>query len=257
MSQRPLTSWVAGALAACAIFLGGENLARGGTIKGDIYFTTFYGSNGYGPSKDRLHHVGYTYDESTHTLKVGTVKPIPTTKAIGADGLLFAPDGKTLLVGGQDHYVYHVDPSNGKVLQALPTGGLSDYHLALDPNGKTVYGGGTEGGSSGLAIVPLYGNGKTVSVSGSNSSITGLAFDKNGNGYYTSSGAGGDGNFGTITHLDGSPHTKALLTNLPAAHGISYDSFTGDFILVGSNEIAQVDGSGHIVSHKFFSGYGA
>jgi hypothetical protein len=131
------------------------------------------------------------------------------------------------------------------------------FHLALDPNLKTVYGGGAEAGAAGVSVTTLpSGPGVTKSVSGSAVVITGIAFDANGNGYYTSSGSGGTGSFGTITNPGStSPTTTALITGLPAAHGIIYDPFTGDFILVGSNEVAQYDPTqGKIVSSAFFSG---
>jgi hypothetical protein len=237
-----------------------ESPVRAGPITGTLYFTTYYGSNtGYGPATDRVHSVAFNYNPTGHILGYGTAKTITTNQAIGADGIVFAADGKTLLIGGQNTDIYHVDPSNGHVLNTLGTGTVYVYHLALSPNGNNVYGGGSESNSAGLAVVPTnpYGNGVTKAIGGSNSVITGIAFDKNGDAFYTASGNGGDGNFGTITNLSTSPHTTALITNLTAAHGITYDPFTNDFILVGGNEIAQVDTSGHIISERSFSGYNA
>jgi hypothetical protein len=235
--------------------LWSDHPARAELITGNLYYTTFYGSNGYGPSKDRLHSSTFNYETTNHSLSISIPTNITTNQAIGADGIIFAPDGKTLLVGGQSQFIYHVDPSTGNVLNSLYTGGVAVYHLALSPNGHTIYGGGSEAGSAGVAVVPTnpYGNGATESIRGSNSVITGIAFDANGSAYYTSSGLGGYGNFGTITGLGSSPVTQALLTNLPAAHGIVYDPFAGDFILVGSNEIAQVSTSGQIISSRTFS----
>jgi hypothetical protein len=218
--------------------LGSGASARADSINGTLFFTTFAGSE-----EHRLHEVSYKYDDVTHAFALGTVKDIITSRAIGADGILFAPDGKTLLIGGQSPDIYHVDPKNGKVLQDLKTGGLSVFHLALDPSRDKVYGGGSEAGERGLAVVSTspFANGTTKPVGGSNSVITGIAFDSHGHAFYTDSGAGGDGTFGTI-NLGSSPFlTQAKLRNLPAAHGIAFDSYSGDLILVGSNHITQVD----------------
>jgi dipeptidyl aminopeptidase/acylaminoacyl peptidase len=239
-------------------FLWSVRPAGAEVVTGTLYFTTFYTpADGYGPSDNRLHSVTFNYNSAGNNLSFGAPTTITTNHAIGADGIIFAPDGKTLLIGGQDRDIYHVDPTNGHVLNTLGTGGVDVYHLALSPNGNTVYGGGSEGNSPGLAVVPTnpYGNGVTEAISGSNSTITGIAFDSSGQAFYTASSATGDGNFGTISNLNTSPVTHSLIAGLTAAHGITYDPFTKDFILVGGNEIAQVDTTGHVISERFFSGY--
>ena len=241
-------------------FLWNDSPVRAGPITGTLYFTTYYDSSaGYGPATDRVHSVSFNYNPTGHILGFGTAKTITTNRRIGADGIVFAADGKTLLIGGQNSDIYRVDPSNGQVLNTLSTSGVDVYHLALSPNGNTVYGGGSEVSSAGLAEVPTnpYGNGVTKTIGGSNPVITGIAFDKNGDAFYTASGNGGNGNFGTITNLNTSPKTTALITRLTAAHGITYDPFTGDFIVVGGNEIAQINTSGVIVSKRSFTGYSA
>jgi WD40 repeat protein len=195
-------------LAVFGCLLWSHSPVKAGSITGTLYFTTYYDpTTYYGPAKDRVHSATFNYDPNGHTLNFGTAKTITTNQAIGADGIVFAADGKTLLIGGQNSDIYRVDPSNGHVLDTLSTGGVDVYHLALSPNGKTVYGGGSEGGSAGLAEVPTspYGTGVTQTITGSNSIITGIAFDKNGDAFYTASGNGGYGNFGTITNLNASP----------------------------------------------------
>jgi sugar lactone lactonase YvrE len=240
--------------------LWNDNLARADMFQGSLYFTTFSGS-----FTDRVHSATFAYNSTSHIIGIGATTDITTNQGIGADGIIFAPDAKTLLIGGQGAAIYHVDPSNGHVLNTLTTGNVAVFHLALSPDLKTIYGGGSEAASPGLAVVPTtpFANGTSKSITGSNSVITGIAFDQSGNGYYTSSGAGGDGNFGKIVNLptagdlSHTPHTIALLTNLTAAHGIIFDPFTNDFILVGGNEIAQVDSAGNIISSRTFSGFGA
>ena len=239
-------------IAGCLLWINSGSVWAG-VIDGTLYFTTFNG-----PSVDRLHSVAFSYNSSGNAINFGAATNIFTDQGIGADGIIFANDGKTLLIGGQNAAIYHVDPGNGHVLNTLGTGGVDVFHIALSPAGNTVYGGGSEAGSAGLAVVPTnpYGNGIAEAISGSNSIITGIAFDKNGDAFYTASPAGGFGNFGTISNLSTFPVTHALVA-LTAAHGITYDPFTNDFVLVGGNEIAQVDTSGHVVSDRFFGGYGA
>jgi hypothetical protein len=236
------------ALAALACVVGSVSDARAATFSGTLYFTTFSGGT-------NVNDMTYSYDDVAKKLTLGSVKGLAAVG--GADGLIFAPDGKTLLVGGQGAAIYQVDSTTGKVGTTLPTGGLPVYHLALDPSLGSVYGGGSEAGAAGVSVTTLpSGPAVTKSISGSDSVITGIAFDGKGNGYYTSSGAGGTGNFGTITNPGStSPKTTALITGLPAAHGIIYDPFTGDLILVGATEVAQYDPTmGKIVSFAFFSG---
>jgi hypothetical protein len=240
-------------LAALALVLGGAaGQARADTFNGTLYFTTFAGSN-----FDRLHSVDYSYNTTGNVFTLSAVRNITTDAPIGADGLIFAPDGKTLLIGGQAPVINHVDPSNGHVIQSLGTGGVSVFHLALDPSLTHVYAGGAEAFSPGIAVLPAnpLANGVTRPVTGSTNTLTGIAFTPNGDGYYTSSGTGGFGQFGTLSNLDGSPVTATAfpgLTFLPAAHGLAYDPFTGDFILVGSNFITQVSPTGAVLSTRQF-----
>jgi hypothetical protein len=241
------------ALAALALLLGGAaGQARADVFNGTLYFTTFAGSN-----FDRLHSVDYSYNTAGNVFNLSAVRNITTDAPIGADGLIFAPDGRTLLIGGQNAVIHNVDPANGHVIQNLGTGGVLVFHLALDPSLTHVYAGGSEAGSPGIAVLPAnpLANGVTRPVTGSTNTLTGIAFTPNGNAYYTASGTGGFGQFGTLSNLGGLTVTATAfpgLTNLPAAHGIAYDPFTGDFILVGSNFVTQVSPTGAVLSTRQF-----
>jgi hypothetical protein len=236
-------------LVSLALLLGGSSGARAATFTDTLYFTTFSGA-------PNLHSVVFTYNSTASTFSLSAVTDIPYVPSSfsGGDGLIFAPDGKTLLLGDQSSKILRVDPSNGNVLQSVSTGSLPVFHLALSPDKSTVYGGGSEVGVAGVSVNPAnpLAAGTTHSVTGSDTVITGIAFNNLGNAFYTSSGSGGFGDFGTIdltTFAD-----VKLDSNLAAAHGILFDPFTNDFILVGSNQIAQFTAAGVLVGTRSISG---
>jgi RHS repeat-associated protein len=207
----------------------------------DLYFTQYQGSN-------RVSKVSATYDGTTLTL--GT----PTTIAfnIGADGLVFGPDGN-LYVGGQGNIVYQVNPTTGAIA-SVSAGGTNAFHIGLDPSGTKLWTGGIPGG---LAEIPLrpFANGIAHPLQGDDTAVDTIAFDAAGNAYYTSSGGGGFGDFGRINLTTFT--TTRVYSNLPAAHGMAYDSFTNDLILFGDNHITQIDPTTMaIVSERDFSGQG-
>jgi sugar lactone lactonase YvrE len=216
------------------------------TFTNTMYYTTFTNIRGA-----LVHSVVYDYNDVAHTFTLSGKKDLPG--APGADGLIFSPDGKSLLIGGNvGGHIYQVNPSTGAVEKTVTSGLGAVFHLALSPDGKTVYGGGSESGTPGVAVVPAnpLANGTGHGVIGSTNTLTGIAFDGKGNGFYTF-----DGQFGTI-NLASNPAVTSAKIGLAAAHGIIYDSFTGDFILVGGPEIAQIDPSNPtaVKSFRFFGG---
>ena len=92
-------------------------------------------------------------------------------------------------------------------------------------------------------------------ISGDDTVISALAFDKAGTAYYTNGGGGGYGNFGIVDLSTFT--TKRYFTNLPASHGIIYDPLTGDLIIVGSSHVTQIDPTTmKVVSDREFSSMG-
>src|SRR5262249_26114896 len=81
---------------------------------------------------------------------------------------------------------------------------------------------------------------------GQDSSVDTIVFDKNGQGWYTSSGSGGNGNFGKI-NIDFNTNTyttQRTMAGVNAAHGAAYDPYTDTIILFGDSHISQVDPNG-------------
>jgi DNA-binding beta-propeller fold protein YncE len=256
MMNRVRFRMIAGAMAA-GLLLGAVSPPAEALpiFSGDLYYTTFSGGQ-------NVWHTTVTYDRGTSAYAIGAQTAIASTP--GADGIIFAPDGD-LLVGGQNAQspprVYKVNKTNGTFTSAS-TGSTGAYHLSLTPDGTKILVGGELGDAPGtLGVMPVFGDGTTLTLTGDNRLLTQVVFDNAGNAYYTASGAGGTGDFGTIS-IDfgaGTAVTTRTLSGIPAAHGIQFDPFTGDLFLVGSNHISQID-PGNLTalkSDRVFAGLGS
>lgn len=212
-------------VAGCTGTCGTSGPVCGGRISsGDIYFTRFADS----PNLMKVH---FTYGNGKFALD----KPRAVATLNGVDGVVFAPDGD-LLVGGQGDLVHKVHVSDGKFKDVKAN--ASAYHLSMDPSGKKVWAAGIPGP---LAEIPLdpFREGIPHELSGDDAEVTSLAFDASKRAYYTSSGSGGYGSVGLIDLK--SFTTVRKLENLPAAHGMVFDPFSGDLLLFGADHVTQVD----------------
>jgi hypothetical protein len=187
--------------------------------------TTLFYTVGGSSSTGSVNNVAIDYNGSGLTLGTpNTITPTP------GDGLIFLPNDN-LLFGGNS------------VTESTPTGTVVGTvsqvgdHLALGPSGTTVWTSKEAGSLVAISLPSLTA--VTHTVSGDDNGVTQLAFDASGNAYYTDSSNFGDGDFGTINLTTFT--TKRLLSNLPAAHGLSYDPYTGDLILFGAGSITQFD----------------
>ena len=206
-------------LSACA------GLGCGGRISsGDLYFTRYQGT----PNLMKVH---FTYSNGKFALD----KPTAVASLNGVDGAVFAPDGD-LLVGGQGNTVHKVHIADGKSRDVRANGGA--YHLSMDPSGKKVWAAGIPGP---LVEIPLdpFGDGIPHKLSGDDKEVTSVAFDGSGHAYYTAAGPGGYGNVGLIDLKTFT--TRRRLVNVPGAHGMVFDRFTGNLLLFGSTHVTQVD----------------
>ncbi len=243
-------NWVASVLVVGLSVLGGllaPVAVHADSTVGDIWYTTFSGT-------DRVFKRSYNFDGVALTYGGEVVISSTTLGLGGADGLVFDPtDGNFLLVGGQNKEIYRVNIGTGAVTPSTPTAG-DNFHLAITPGLSTVLGFGTENGGGTLVnsvgITPFNVGNSTFTIAGDDLKITGIAFDGTGAAYYTNSvgaGGGGGASFGTATAAGGVITTTRLLID-DAAHGITFDPFTGSFILVGDNKIAQYKPGSGIIS---------
>src|SRR5690242_8391445 len=113
-----------------ALLLGATFLCNGAqatVFNGTAYYTDF--TNG------GVNTFNYSYDNVSHTFTTSGLTHVITLP--GADGIIFAPNGN-LLVGGQGaNQVFNVDKAAATFTSALA--GTPSFHLALAPNGLSVY----------------------------------------------------------------------------------------------------------------------
>lgn len=202
------------------------------TYQGTVFYTR------YCDNSDNVKKVTFDYDPTAGTLALNGKTRIAATP--GADGLVFSPSG-SLLVGGQSNHIYQVSTA-GATLPSVTTP-HDIYHLSLDPSGQRVYGASIPGAPDAVPL-PLSGgaSGTGVSITGSDVQLDSIAWNpaSNSDGWYTSSGPGGDGNIGTIHFTDPTHATTVRkYTDLPASHGMAYDPFTGTVLTFGANHITQ------------------
>lgn len=245
--NRKLLGMIIGLVAGLSL-VGAAPAVFADSTAGDIYYTTFSGT-------DRVFKRSYSYDGVT-TLTYGSQITISsTTDGLGgADGLIFDPTNTGfLIVGGQNNDFYRVD-ANTPHVAVLDSGDASVgvdaniFHVVADSSGTAAWGTDIPGANPvKIALTGAgFGASSFITISGSEPKITGIAFDGAGKAYYTTAPPAGGGNFGTIDLSTGA--TSQLQPDLPAAHGIQFDPFTGDLILFGDGHITQVATDGTIVS---------
>jgi hypothetical protein len=219
--------------------------------QGTLFYTTFSGGV-------NVHSVNYDYNGTTFTLSGNT----GLASTLGADGILFAPDGN-LLVAGQGNNLTEVTTGGTIVKTVVP--GTGSFHLALTADTPTalVYNMCNGGcGVNAISAVTLSGggllnNGVAYTVSGTTSlDVRGVVLDTaNNTWYYGTAPDGGSGDFGTVV-FNNTTHT-AVLTRLASnifAHGLTFDPFTNDLIVSSANTIQQLDATGTVRSTAIGTG---
>jgi hypothetical protein len=234
--------WIVG-LSALALLLSAAVSAKA-DVMGTLYYTTFSGGAD-------VNKVTYTYVTGTSFTFSGNANIAHTP---GADGLVFTSDGY-LAVGGQGTAVYKVNPTTG-AFTTVGTGGPTAYEMMVAPNG-TIYSSGSEGGTPTPSSYTstLSGPGTPHTVTGSDPGVTHIAWSDATHAFYTANltNDAGGGNFGIINTT--TFVTTRLITGLAAAHGMTFDPFSGDLILFGGDSISQIDPTtGLVVSTLVLSG---
>ena len=231
---------------ACASFAGS---AHAGATSGTLYYTTFGVSQG-----NTVFSLDYNYN-GLNSFSVSNNTPLALTN--GADGIVIAPNGN-LIVSGQSNNNLTELTTGGAIVNTVNPGGQS-YHLALSssaPN-ATLYNTGNGGcGSNCISAVTLSGGGlvsngvayNVVNPDGFSTDVRALAFNPINHTWYYDTGADdGQGDFGTVTFSGTTATLKRLNFNL-WAHGMVFDSFTGDMIVNSGNVVEQVDANGNVLS---------
>jgi hypothetical protein len=239
------------AVSALTAVLGAGTAALADAITGDLFYTRFSGA-------PNVKKVTFSYDGAS-TFTLGTPVAIGTTP--GADGIAGNPKNADLLiVGGQGADISTISKSTGAVTTVGSP--VSVFHLEV-PTSNVVLGSGIPGALARHSIGAggALSGGTLIGLAGTDTTVTQVITTPSGF-FYTTSGSGGFGNFGTLTFNTGNPETATGATTsrlygaggsvsgltLPAAHGGVYDPFTGSIILFGDDHITQLSLTGTILS---------
>lgn len=241
---------------ALILGMGAAGPAMADAITGELFFTTYNGGQ-------NVHRVTVSYDGAA-TFTLGTPTNVGST--VGADGITGNPKNSDLLiVGGQGNQVNTISKTTG--VTTLTPSPVAVFHLAV-PTLDTVLVSGIPGALARHPILAggVIGAGTTIGLTGDDLSLTSIIAAPSGY-FYTSSGAGGFGTYGTISFNTGVDTATSAVTNrlhgpggdvggalLPAAHGGAYDPFTNTVILMGDGRITQLDLAGTIISELPVSG---
>jgi hypothetical protein len=130
---------------------------------GTIYYTQ------YGASPN-VNKATFNYNGS-NSFTVSSQTAIANT--VGADGIIFAPDGD-LLVGGQNNgHVSKVNINTAAITTKNP-GVQGAYHLALSPDGTKAYTTNIPGALGFVSLSPIFANGSQITLTGNDTIITSL-----------------------------------------------------------------------------------
>jgi hypothetical protein len=229
-SRRRPGSRLAGTLAVLAVLgviavVVASAVSGGKGAAGAMYFTTY--------QDQAIYKVAVRYSQG-HP-QFGTQKVIARLPA--ADGVVFTPAGKALVGGQATGVVQEVDPANGAVTQ-VPSGCGNSFLLASAPSGHTVYTAGLPGALCAVPVDPLR-PGSVVPLRGDDTQVTDIAFDAQGQAFYTTGVVSGTGNFGSIDLATGV--TTRLLSGIDAGHGMAFDPYSQTLFLFGDASIFQID----------------
>lgn len=239
--------------AGVGLLVGASSAWATTATSGRLFYTTFMGGT-------NVHRVDYNYDgAATFTLSNNT----GIDAVNGADGIVGNPqDSSTVIVGGQSSGDVHVVKRDGSGSVSFASPVTDNYHLEV-PDATTLLTSSIPGALGRFTINPggsLTANG-TIPLAGSNLTLTQVITTPVGD-FYTSSGAGGVGDYGTLTYDTGpgmastatGATTVALHTGLPAAHGGVYDPFSNSVLLFGSDHITQLSLAGAILDDIMIAG---
>jgi hypothetical protein len=200
--------------------------ATGQTLNKLITYTRYAGP------PNNVKQALFTYNIGLGTTSFAT--PTTVTTVPGADGVLFATDGD-LIIGGQGNATHKVVVSNGSFATVTP--GVQSFHVMLDPSGSKVWTAGNPGHLASVPITP-FGPGTAHPLTGDDDIITHVVFTPNG-AFYTSSYIFGVGHFGVIDMNTFT--TTRLYSNVPWAHGMTLDCYSGKIVAFCNNHVAQID----------------
>lgn len=203
--------------------------------------------------------VAFGYNSLSHTLSAGTPTVLVSGLSTGADGIVFGAGGD-LLVGGcccgsPGTSFSVVTSTTGSLVGTFGAAGIPSHHMMADVAGNawTSSAGANCGGDSQVVSIPITNLPRATahSIVGDDSFVDSLMWNSitrdESHAFYTSSlCCSGFGHFG-VMDLSTTPFTTTCVKVsgscevFPAAHGGTFDPFTGDVIIFGDGHITQID----------------
>ncbi len=166
------------------------------TITDNLYYTT----ENQGNTTANIFETTATVSSQTGAITYSNPTPVAATGSYTtANGIVVNPTNGQLLVGGGQSGggslpspIYQVNPTTGAIATATGPGYVDNATMAIGPNHTVWTTGGYAGSAGPLAsfpISPFGGSGTALPLTGSDTNISGLAFDpRNNTMYYTSGG---------------------------------------------------------------------
>jgi hypothetical protein len=233
-----------GAFTAIGLRTSNATSCGPGQFCGNVYVSTVFSG---------VDKINFLYDSSTHSLTFSPDSVI--VSGLGqSDGLIFDPVTGDLLDGvncGGPNSFHEIDPATGSIVGTFSSDGVQPSHLMADPAGNvwaSPDGCSFASGFNDVMVAPFSNlNGAVANViTGPDNFVNTVIFTPSSGAFYTSSGCcGGNGHFG---RLDTTTFITTCVTdptgaceNFPAAHGGTYDPFTGDVIIFGDDHITQIN----------------
>ena len=252
MTAPKLSGMVVLALLTLTVFLGLAAVRPAAAVSCTVgsYCGTVYVSTVFNGVDD----IPFTYVQGTQTLTWGTDSILASHLQGGqSDGLIFDTVTKDLMVGVNcfgPASIVEISPTTGAVLSTISTGGVSPSHLMADQQGNAWASDDGCPTDSPAVQIPLPASSPTVTthaITGSTNFVnTLIVTSSKTTAFYTSTPCcGGGGQFGTINLSTFVTTCATVVTggcaSFPAAHGGTFDPYTGDVMIFGNDHITQID----------------
>ena len=216
-----------------------------GSYCGTVYVSTVFSG---------VDDIPFTYVQATQTLTWGTDNILASHLQGGqSDGLIFDTVTHNLMVGVNCYgpaSIVEISPTTGAVMSTVSTGGVSPSHLMADQQGNAWASSDGCPTDSPAVQIPLPASTSTVTthaITGSTNFVNTLIFTSSKTtAFYTATPCcAGGGQFGTIDLTTFVTTCAKAVTggcaSFPAAHGGTFDPYTGDVIIFGGDHVTQIN----------------
>jgi hypothetical protein len=227
----------------------------------------FCGSVVYTQYSGTVDYFDFVYNPATKSFTIPLIQTINNNLPHGADGVVYNPQDHKLIVGtnspnDQSPWFNEVDPNTGAVTTYCTTScsspsGIYTLNVMISSDGTRVYGDGDPGSGSlfwaplnplPAPNTPLSASTNSLTLSGDDVNLNTVVFMSPTLAYYVTNlppqFEGQTGHVGILNPTTGVTtcfKTGNSCTVFNGVHGMSYDPFTGDLFVFGSNIINQIN----------------